>query len=366
VTFGNPKVGLLRFPGASAVGELVVADIGIPADLLDTTAPVMLTSPAVASSLPSRPLDAHKGTFGKALVVAGSVNYTGAAALAAMGASRVGAGLVTLAIPRPIHPAVASQVAECTYLVLPHDLGVVIPSALPVLENKLADYDAVLVGPGLGSEKQTGEFVRALVGGDAASGRGRIGFVARKPEASPKQPRLASLVVDADGLNHLAATPKWWTLLPEGTILTPHPGEMARLIGDSATPTDVQADRTGIASQMAKAWHCTVVLKGAFTIIAAPDGRLAINPFANSGLATAGTGDVLAGAIVGLCAQGMTSYEAATAGVYLHSLAGELATREIGPMGTVAGDLPPRLPPAIHLTRLAGGAGKSPGPRFLT
>jgi hydroxyethylthiazole kinase-like uncharacterized protein yjeF len=351
VTFGCPKAGLLRFPGAEAVGEIVVADIGIPPDLLDPTWPEMVSSGAVAAALPPRPGAAHKGTFGKALIVAGSVNYTGAAALAGMGAARVGTGLVTLAIPRPIHPAVAAQVPETTYLLLPHDLGVISSSAYPILSNQLRDYDALLIGPGLGQEKETAAFLQATLAPDRIAAKGRLGFVDRTDAASAERPVLPPLVMDADGLNLLAAIPEWWTWLPEGTVLTPHPGEMARLMGDDATVRSIQKDREGITSRMAQAWNCVVALKGAFTVIAAPDGQLAVNPFANPGLATAGTGDVLAGAIVGLRAQGMDPHAAAMAGVYLHAVAGELAARDMGRTGTVAGDLPARLPHALRLTR---------------
>jgi hydroxyethylthiazole kinase-like uncharacterized protein yjeF len=351
VTFGCPKTGLLRFPGAEAVGEIVVADIGIPSDLLDPAWPQMVSPGAVAAALPPRPGAAHKGTFGKALIVAGSVNYTGAAALAGMGAARVGTGLVTLAVPRPIHPAVAAQVPEVTYLLLPHDLGVISSNAFSILSKHLLDYDALLIGPGLGHERETAAFLQAMLGPDHTSGKGRLGFVDRTDAASAERPALPPLVIDADGLNLLAAIPEWWTGLPEGTILTPHPGEMARLMGDDTAVRSIQKDREGTASRMAQAWNCVVALKGAFTVIAAPDGQLAVNPFANPGLATAGTGDVLAGAIVGFRAQGMGPYAAAMVGVYLHALAGELAARDMGPTGMVASDLPARLPKALHLTR---------------
>ncbi|MFN2185020.1 MAG: NAD(P)H-hydrate dehydratase, partial [Anaerolineae bacterium] len=162
---------------------------------------------------------------------------------------------------------------------------------------------------------------------------------------------LPPLVIDADGLNALAAAEEWWKVLPPGTILTPHPGEMARLMGDDATASDVQADRHRLAQRMAARWNAVVVLKGAFTVVADPDGRVVILPFANPALATAGSGDVLSGTIVGLRAQGMEAFEAAVAGAYLHGLAGELARSDLGDMGVVAGDLPPRLPQALRGVR---------------
>jgi hydroxyethylthiazole kinase-like uncharacterized protein yjeF len=157
--------------------------------------------------------------------------------------------------------------------------------------------------------------------------------------------------VDADGLNALAVADGWWKMLPPGTILTPHPGEMARLIGRDVTAKDVQADRDGHAQRMAAQWNTVVVLKGAFTVVAEPGGRVIVLPFANPALATAGSGDVLAGTIVGLRAQGMDTFEAAVAGAYLHGLAGELARADLGDMGVVAGDLPPRLPQALRAIR---------------
>jgi len=161
-------------------------------------------------------------------------------------------------------------------------------------------------------------------------------------------PELPPLVVDADGLNALAAAGEWWKMLPPGTILTPHPGEMARLMGGDVATKDIQADRNGLAQRMAARWNTVVVLKGAFTVVADPGGRVLVLPFANPALATAGSGDVLAGAIVGLRAQGMETFEAAVAGAYVHGLAGELARADLGDMGVVAGDLPPRLPQALR------------------
>jgi hydroxyethylthiazole kinase-like uncharacterized protein yjeF len=351
VTFAYPKLGLLRFPGAEAVGHIVVADIGIPPELADDVILEMATAEQIQSWLPARPRSAHKGTFGRALIVAGSVNYVGAATLAGAGAKRVGTGLVTVALPMPIQPAVAAGLAEATYLLLPHDLGVIASGAVPVLRDKCEEYDALLLGPGLTQEKETVAFVHALLGLEQSERRGHIGFVSSGPSGPAEGPKLPPLVVDADGLNALATADKWWKMLPAGTILTPHPGEMARLMGGDVTSKEVQADRNGHAQRMAAQWNTVVVLKGAFTVIADPGGRVFVLPFANPALATAGSGDVLAGAIVGLRAQGMDAFEAAAAGAYLHGLAGELARADLGDMGVVAGDLPPRLPQALRRIR---------------
>jgi hydroxyethylthiazole kinase-like uncharacterized protein yjeF len=351
VTFAYPKAGLLRFPGAEAVGEIVVADIGIPPELAADVSLEMATADQVRAWLPERPASAHKGTFGRALLVAGSVNYVGAAALAGAGAKRVGAGLVTMALPMPIQPAVAAHLAEATYLLLPHDMGVISSGAVKVLRENLADYDALLLGPGLTQEKETVAFVHAFLGLQPSERKGRLGFVVTSQAEEETRPELPPLVIDADGLNTLAKAENWWQALPPGTVLTPHPGEMARLMGGETTVKDIQADREGIARRLAAEWGVVLVLKGALTVVAAPDGRVMVVPFANAGLATAGSGDVLAGAIVGLRAQGMAAFEAAVAGAYLHGLAGELARADLGDMGLVAGDLPPRLPLALRRIR---------------
>jgi hydroxyethylthiazole kinase-like uncharacterized protein yjeF len=354
VTFAYPKVGLLRFPGAEAVGEIVVADIAIPPEMADDVSLEMATPQQVHDWLPGRPASAHKGTFGRALIVAGSVNYVGAAALAGAGAKRVGTGLVTMALPLPIQAAVAANLTEATYLLLPHDLGVVAAEAVKVLHEAMGDYDALLLGPGLTQEKETVAFIHAFLGLKRSERKGRIGFVASQAESAAERPAMPPLVVDADGLNTLATADEWWKALPPDTILTPHPGEMARLMGGDTTAKEIQADREGMALRMAAEWGVVVVLKGAFTVVAAPNGRVMVLPFANPGLATAGSGDVLAGAIVGLRAQGMGAFEAAVAGAYVHGLAGQLARDDLGDMGMVAGDLPLRLALALRRIRQGG------------
>lgn len=340
ITFAYPKIGHFCFPGAAALGELNVADIGTDPGLADEVVLQTATPETVRSWLPPRPRDAHKGTFGKALIVAGSINYTGAAYLAGAGATRAGTGLVTLALPSVIHGPVAARLAEATYLLLPHELGVIAAGATRVLYEQMASYDAMLLGPGLGQERETRAFVEALL--DGKETHGYLGF--GNNEEKTKPPPLPSLVIDADGLNILATIEGWPRRLPPNSILTPHPGEMARLMGCS--PADVQADRIATARSQADAWNQVVVLKGAYTVVAAPDGQAVIVPFANPGLATAGTGDVLAGTIVALRAQGVGALEAATAGAYLHGLAGELAREEKGTAGMVAGDVLAHLPQA--------------------
>lgn len=358
VTLACPKCGQFFFPGAEAIGELLVADIGVPEELTAAGDLELITGETVRRLLPQRPIEAHKGMFGKAMIVAGSVNYTGAPALAAAAATRVGAGLVTLAPPRILHGTLAAAVTEPTFLLLPHDMGVLAPGGMKILAEKLPGYQALLIGPGLTTEKPTVEFVEEFfgqVGGQGKRRRRSIGFLASTPgeagEGAKEDLTLPPLVVDADALNVLAGWEKWWELVPANSILTPHPGEMARLMGKETNVGAIQADRWNVARRMAAEWNQVVVLKGAFTAIAAPDGRVMVSPFANPGLASGGAGDVLAGAVVGLLAQGLTPFDAAVAGVYLHGLAAELVRLELGNAGMVASDLLTALPGAIGLLK---------------
>lgn len=350
VTFATPKWGHFTLPGAEYVGELLVADIGIPKHIeIPNKGTAIATPEIVRQWLPTRSLDAHKGAFGKALIVAGSVNYTGAALLAASAAVRAGAGLVTLAIPNLLHPAIVPALPEVTYILLPHTLGVLDGHAMGPLmekiggENSLA-YSAMLVGPGLSHTPETVAFMRRLFG--LETGKRGTGFAPREIKTAGERPTLPPLVVDADGLNILSNIPDWHILLPPETILTPHPGEMARLTGK--TTAEVQADRLRIAQTSAAAWGHIVVLKGAFTIVAAPDGKTMLLPFANPGLASAGTGDVLAGTIVALRAQGLEAFQAAVAGAYLHGLAGEIVRERLGTAGIAASDVARALPEAVQ------------------
>jgi len=334
VTFAAPKWGHLRFPGAARVGDLVVADIGIPDSVEIPVGPKLATPNQTGAWLPPRPMDAHKGTFGKAMIVAGSSNYTGAAILAATAAVRAGTGLVTLALPGTLHSAVVAAIPEATYLLLPHALGVVNEHAVPVLMEAVPGYSAMLVGPGLGHTPETRAFLTRLLGID---GPARTAGFLRSEPTSVASTKLPPLVVDADGLNILSEIPNWPAHLPTGTILTPHPGEMARLTG--VETSEIQDNRLDIAQEWAQRWQQVVVLKGAFTIIASPEHEPVLLPFANPGLSSAGTGDVLAGTIVALRAQGLEPFRSAVAGAYLHGLAGEIATRRRGAAGTAASDV---------------------------
>lgn len=326
ITLGFPKLGLFNPPGLERAGKITIADIGIPSYLAEDIPAELITADWARSLLPGRPLGANKGTFGKVLVVAGSINYIGAAYLACSGAMRAGAGLVTLATAASLQPVIASKLTEATYLPLPESGPGIIsaPAARQVLQE-LAGYDVLLLGCGLGQSQPTIEFVKSLLLGEEAA--------------------LPSLVLDADALNILAKIPAWWQKLTDNAILTPHPGEMARLVGTSLE--DVQSDRAGVAKKAALEWQKTVVLKGACTVIVTPDGQLRISPVANPGLASAGTGDVLAGVIAGLAAQGLAPGDAAACGVYLHGRAGEMVSKKLGDAGMLASDLLPVLPRVI-------------------
>jgi len=335
VTFGVAKLGLYTLPGNHATGRIEVVDIGIPADA-EADLPLSLMTPAWARDhLPHRPNDANKGTFGKVMAVTGSLNYAGAAFLAGAGAYRAGAGLVTLAIPASLEASLVPLVPEATFLPLAELDGALAPESLPELRRSLEGYDSLLVGCGVGHRPHTQDFIRSLLYERESDG-------------------LPSLVVDADGLNALAADDGWWRHFSAPAILTPHPGEFARLA--RMTVSEVQAGRVQAALDHARDWNKIVVLKGANTVVALPDGHALLSPFANPALATAGTGDVLAGTIAGLLAQGLEPREAAAAGVYLHGMAGELLSQRYGDAGGLAGDLV-RLLPAARSEILQGHQG---------
>lgn len=326
VTFGLAKVGLYTLPGSEHAGRVEVVDIGVPKDA-EAAVPLDLLGTAwVRDRLPKRPKSANKGTFGCVLVVAGSANYAGAARLAAEACYRVGAGLVTIACPASIQPMIAPALAEATWLPLADDGDALAGRATGQIIAALASYDVLLIGPGLSQRN------------------GVRDAVVRVLDAVPANVRAC--VIDADALNALAQTPAWPARLSTPVVLTPHPGEMARLLG--TTVAAVQDDRLNIALTAVDEWRQVVVLKGAHTIVAAPDGRAAISPHANPLLASAGTGDVLAGAIAGLLAQGMAPFEAAACAVYLHGLAAEESGVEFADRGMLASELLPALPRAIR------------------
>ena len=338
VTMAAVKQGLLKMPAFEYAGNLEVVDIGLSADLntLKDVNTEVANEDSVSALLPERALDSHKGTFGTALIAAGSVNYTGAVLLAGEAAYRAGAGLVTLAVPAPVHAALAGQIPEATWVLLPQAMGVVASNASEVLMKNIERATALLIGPGFGNESTTKEFIENILSGKSVPKKSavRIGFLHEENEKNEEASSiLPPMVVDADGLKLLAQLKDWHTKLPALTILTPHPGEMAILTGLSKA--DIQQDRQEIARKYAKEWGHIVVLKGAFTAIASPDGRVTVIPVASSALARAGTGDVLAGIIVGLRAQGLDAFDAAVAGAWIHAQAGLYAADNLGTTASV-------------------------------
>ncbi len=327
VALGYPKVGHLTFPGASATGRLEIADIGIPPNLDSAITLDLVTPELMRSLLPSRPIEAHKGTFGRTLVIAGSRNYVGASFLACSGAYRAGAGLVTLAPPKGVYPILATKLTEAIYMPLPETWnGSITAQAAEVVQEALSGYASLVIGCGLSQEAETQQFILQVL------------------LDNPSRAQVPA-VLDADALNALAQVKEWPPHLQAKVVLTPHPGEMARLTG--ITTEQVQERRLDVAREAAREWGQVVVLKGAFTIIASPEGLTRISPFANPGLASAGTGDVLAGIIGGLLSQGLSPWDAATCGVYLHAAAAEELRQQLGDAGLIASDLLPEIPRRI-------------------
>ncbi|MUG88631.1 NAD(P)H-hydrate dehydratase [Paenibacillus timonensis] len=322
------KAGLTQYPGAKAAGDVIVRYIGIPRALppgFAAEAGVLLTEEALRGELgvdPSRrrEADGHKGTYGHVLLAAGSLTMSGAGLLAAKAALRAGSGLVTWALPEALLPHVLGAVPELMLAPVggAPEAGAWNAAAAPELLRLLAARDVLAVGPGLGRFPGEDGFLRAVW------------------EGAPRP-----LVVDADALNILAAANGLaaWQRREAATILTPHPGEMARLAGLSTA--EVQRDRIGLARRFALQHGVTLVLKGARTVVAAPDGRVFVNVTGHPGMATGGSGDVLTGLIAGLLAQGLNAVQAAAFGVYLHGLAGEraAAARTGNPASLLAGDI---------------------------
>lgn len=276
--------------------------------------PIVTTTAYVASHLPSRVADSHKGTYGTLLTVCGSYGMAGAALLCARGALRSGVGLLRAAVPRSVYPLLVDAIPEAVFAAVPERDGCVCTASLPALTEALATADAVVVGCGLGRGEEQTAVVRHILS------HGTV-----------------PVILDADGIN--AVTPHILTEEAGSAplILTPHPGEMARLLGVSTA--EVQADRVGVARQLARDTGAVVVLKGHRTVIASPDGETAENPTGNPGMATGGSGDVLAGIIGALVAQGVAPYAAAVCGVYLHGAAGDKAAQIHSQAGMLPTDL---------------------------
>ena len=330
VTFGAPKRGQWLYPGRAFVGALEVVDIGLLSVRPDGGRfPVELaTGIGIADLLPSRDPRAHKGTAGRVLVVGGSPGLTGAVTLAARAATRSGAGYVQCAIPESLDSVLAIKLTTQMTLPAPQTRErTLAASALAPITRWAERADSVLVGPGLSRDAASAELARALVAA-----------------------RARPMVLDADGLNAFAGRPGFEARSGAPLVLTPHLGEMGRLTGD--TPDALEARRIDAALEWAVKWKAVVVLKGAPTVTAGPDGRATANPTGNPGLAAAGTGDVLAGMIAALLAQRLDPYDAARAAAYVHGLAGDRVAGEKGSLGLDAGDVLEAVPAAVlALTR---------------
>jgi hydroxyethylthiazole kinase-like uncharacterized protein yjeF len=315
-TFAAAKLGLVIGPGVELAGRVAVVSIGVPeAEVARDVRTFVLEASDVAALFPRRPRDVHKGTYGHLLVLAGSVGKTGAAALCARAALRAGVGLVTVGTAASAQPTVAALSLEAMTEPLPETAArsLAMKAREPIVALAEA-RTAVAVGPGLGLDDQTRALARVVV------------------STLPRP-----MVVDADALTALSDHLDVLRGAHWPRVLTPHPGEMARLLGGNVA--DVQGDRLGIARTFATAHGVYLVLKGARTLIAAPDGRVVLNPTGNAGMASGGTGDVLTGILGALLARGIDAARAAPAAVYLHGLAGDVAAERVGEEALIAGDL---------------------------
>jgi len=329
VTMAFLKRGLALYPGAEYAGAVRVADLGIPSEVAEKEhiSVGLLDKASVRGVISGRLPEAHKGDFGHLMVVAGSPGKAGAAIMAAKGALRTGAGLVSVATPNNLVPSIQAQVAEAMCVPSAESIeGTLGIGSEEELLKAMGKMSACSIGPGLSTHHETIQAVRNLI-----------------------QRLTVPAVIDADGLNALAGFTDVLKRVKAPVVLTPHPGEMGRLLGISSE--DVQRDRVAIASEFAGKHNVTVVLKGAATVVATPHGWVYINSTGNPGMASGGTGDVLTGMIGSLLAQGYSASQAACLGVYLHGLAGDLAAREKGEASMIAGDLIEKIPQAMMSLR---------------
>ena len=326
ITLGYPKRGLFLIPGAELSNQLVLGKIGLEQTALRMKTPNLLTAKWVQAHLPRRSRFATKRSYGRVLVVAGSREYPGAAYLASIGAARSGAGFVTLITSPEVQRVLASKLVEITHLIPPENDKERFGSGTGSwIRQQMKTYNALVIGCGLGRSTEAQTVVRETL-------------LTVQSDSKPT-------VIDADALNTLALTPEWWKRIHKQVVLTPHSREMSRLLGVSLQ--QVEENRWEIALEAARRWGVVILLKGPFSVIASPSGILRIAPFANPALATAGTGDVLAGVVGSLLARNLSPLDAASIGAAIHGVAGELLQEDFGDQGALATDLLARLPVAI-------------------
>ncbi|MFV1951871.1 MAG: NAD(P)H-hydrate dehydratase [Nitrospinota bacterium] len=324
VTFGFPKRGHLLYPGAKYVGRLEVVDISIPGRLSNKVKVNLIEEEDIRAIFHPRDPDSHKGNYGHILVVAGSIGKGGAAALASISALKIGAGLVTLALPESMNLAVEVGIPEVMTLPLPQtNKGTIDLSAKDKILDSLEGKDVLLIGPGISTHPRT---VKLL---------GELLMAVNCP-----------VVIDADGINGLKTYLDLLKNISTPMIMTPHPGEMARLL--DITVKDLRAKRLELTQNLAEKYNIYIALKGARSVIAEPGGEIYLNPTGNPGMATAGAGDVLSGIIAGLISQRFSLSNALKSAVYLHGLAGDIASMHLGQMSLIAGDIIDSIPEAVR------------------
>ena len=340
------KVGLMKQPAFSLCGEIETVSLGLPKEITKKyEGQSVVDDHWAAAHLPVRSAFSHKGSFGKVMVVGGSVNYVGAPFLSGLAAYRLGSGLVTLAVPQQVASTMAGNAPEITWVILDDEDGVIAETAAEVFLKKVIDYDCLAVGPGIGTEEATQRFLHRVLFQPSINDRRKVGFLAGETSTNAAV-KIPTVVIDADALRWLAKQQNWFESISSPMVLTPHPGEMAALTG--LKTEEIQKDRIACASSFAQKWHQVVVLKGALTVIAAPDGRINIIPIATSALAKAGSGDVLTGMITSLIGQGVQPFEAATLGAWMHAKAGLRAAEKMGCEASVlARDIISALPEMV-------------------
>lgn len=310
VTMAAVKVGCLKMPAFRHCGKIMLVGIGLDENMpkWESISRYVIEKEWVIENNPDRPDEGHKGTFGSVLILAGSSRYIGAALLSAKSAYLTGCGLVTLAVTDEVRKIIAAEIPEATWITLPDKEGYLAAEGGDVLRESLEKYDSVLVGPGFGLHSGTRDLIKEV--------------------ANLCREKNVPMVVDADGLKLLSQIDDWATIIPHNTVLTPHPGEMSYLSGISIN--EIQKNRLETAEKFSEIWGHVLVLKGAFTVVSSPDKRTMINPVATSALAKAGSGDVLAGIIASFKAQGVSAFEAAVLGTWIHGRAGLIASEKVG------------------------------------